>query len=63
MMLPQDGVVGGVPAPMKHRIASMIMALAHTKVACTVIGAIVLGRMWRRMIIGPLVPAATAAST
>jgi hypothetical protein len=27
MMLPQDGMVGGVPAPMKERIASMIMAL------------------------------------
>ena len=27
MMLPQDGMVGGVPAPMKERIASTIMAL------------------------------------
>ena len=27
MMLPHDGMVGGVPAPMKERIASMIMAL------------------------------------
>jgi hypothetical protein len=48
---------------MKDRIASMTMAPAQTKVACTVIGAIVFGRIWRRMIIGPLVPAATAAST
>ena len=29
MMLPQDGMVGGVPAPMKDRIASTIMALAQ----------------------------------
>ena len=29
MMLPQDGMFGGVPAPMKDRIASMIMALAQ----------------------------------
>ena len=29
MMLPQDGVIGGTPAPMKDRIASVIMALAQ----------------------------------
>ena len=29
MMLPQEGVAGGMPAPMKERIASMIMALAQ----------------------------------
>ena len=29
MMLPQDGMVGGVPAPMKERIDSTIMALAQ----------------------------------
>ena len=27
MMLPQDGMVGGVPAPMKDRIASVIIAI------------------------------------
>jgi hypothetical protein len=29
MMLPQEGVIGGTPAPMKERIASMIIALAQ----------------------------------
>ena len=29
MMLPQDGMIGGVPAPMKDRMASMIIALAQ----------------------------------
>ena len=29
MMLPQDGTIGGTPAPMKERMASMIMALAQ----------------------------------
>jgi len=29
-MLPQDGIVGGVPAPMKDRIASTIIALPQT---------------------------------
>ena len=29
MMLPQDGVAGGTPAPMKERIASTIMAEAQ----------------------------------
>src|SRR5258708_6965806 len=29
MMLPQDGMVGGVPAPMKERMDSTIMALAQ----------------------------------
>src|ERR1700744_6209797 len=32
MMLPQLGMIGGVPAPMKDRIASVIMAEAQTKV-------------------------------
>src|SRR5580704_3155180 len=35
-ILPQDGVVGGVPAPMKESAASRIMAVAQTKVACTI---------------------------
>ena len=35
----------------------------HRKVACTVSGARVLGRMWRRMMRGVEVPDATAAST
>jgi hypothetical protein len=30
MMLPHDGTVGGVPAPMKDRIASPSIALAQT---------------------------------
>jgi len=29
MMLPHDGMIGGMPAPMKDRIASTIMALAQ----------------------------------
>src|SRR5215831_8715389 len=30
MMLPHDGIVGGVPAPIKERMDSTIMALAQT---------------------------------
>src|ERR1700722_10744255 len=62
-ILPQDGVVGGVPAPMKDRAASRIMAVAQTKVACTISGDTMPGSRWRTMIIGRDVPAATAAST
>src|SRR5262245_14039467 len=63
MMLPQDGMVGGVPAPIKERIDSTIIALAQIYVACTSIGASELGRMWRRITIGVRVPDADAAST
>src|SRR3981081_2624317 len=31
MMLPQDGMVGGVPAPMKERMDSTIQALGQRK--------------------------------
>ena len=63
MMLPQDGMIGGVPAPMKDRVASAIIADAHRKVAWTSTGARVLGRMCLMMIIGSRVPEAMAAST
>jgi hypothetical protein len=48
---------------MKDRIASVIIAEAQMKVACTISGASVLGRMWRQMIFGMRVPEAIAAST
>src|SRR3954449_1037903 len=63
MMLPQLGMIGGVPAPMKDSDASMIIADAQMKVAFTINGASVFGKMCLRMIIGVRVPDATAAST
>src|SRR5580698_11427208 len=63
MMLPQLGMIGGVPAPMNDRIASVIIADAQMNVAFTISGASVLGRMWRQMITGSRVPDAIAAST
>src|SRR5580693_6008548 len=33
MILPHDGIVGGVPAPMNERLASMTMAAEPTNVA------------------------------
>ncbi len=63
MMLPQLGTCGGVPAPMKLKTASVIMAEAQIKVACTSTGARVLGRMWRHSVRKNPVPAAIAAST
>ena len=62
-MLPQLGISGGVPAPRKLRIASMITAEAQTKVACTIRGAKVFGRMCRIRMLGSLVPTEIAAST
>src|SRR5262245_63161561 len=47
MMLPQLGTLGGVPAPMKDRIDSTIMAEEKMYVPCTSRGATELGRMWR----------------
>ena len=63
MMLPQLGILGGVPAPMNERIASVIIAEPHTYVACTSNGATMLGRICRTRINGSVVPAAIAAST
>ena len=47
MMLPQLGVCGGMPTPRKLSTASVRMAEAAMKVACTISGANRLGRMWR----------------
>ena len=58
MMLPQLGMLGGVPAPMKDRIASVIIAAAAMKVPCTSSGGNVLGRMWRHRIAEKPVPLA-----
>ena len=63
MMLPQLGMIGGVPAPRKDNVASPIMAEAQMKVACTISGASVLGRMCFQMMTGMRVPEAMAAST
>src|ERR1700730_14997324 len=63
MMLPQLGILGGVPAPRKERIASTIIADAATKVPCTRSGGKVLGRMCRHRMRKKPVPLAKAAST
>ena len=63
MMLPQLGMFGGVPAPIKDRIASVIIAPAATNVPWTSSGGNVFGTMWRHRISGKLVPLAIAAST
>ena len=63
MMLPQLGMIGGVPAPMNDNVASVIIAEAQMNVACTISGASVFGRMCFQMIIGIRVPDAIAAST
>src|SRR5580658_4271738 len=63
MMLPQLGMIGGVPAPRKDNVASVIIAEAQMNVACTISGASVLGRMCFQMITGSRVPDAIAAST
>ena len=46
-MLPQEGVGGATPMPMKERKASVKMALGTAKVRVTRITPIVLGIMWR----------------
>ena len=48
---------------MNDRVASAIMADAQMKVACTISGANVFGRMCFQMITGTRVPEAIAAST
>ena len=63
MMLPQLGMLGGVPAPRNDRIASVIIAAAAMKVPCTKSGGNVLGTMWRHKIRVKPVPLAIAAST
>src|SRR5260370_40895991 len=62
MMLPQLGMLGGVPAPRKDRIASTIIAEAATKVPCTRSGGNVLGRICRHRMGKNPVPLAWAAS-
>ena len=49
--------------PRKLRIASIRIAEAQTKVACTIIGANVFGITWRIRIRGTGVPTEIAAST
>jgi peptide/nickel transport system permease protein len=63
MMLPQVGVSGGMPMPRKDRIASTRIAEAAMNVPWTISGAMVLGRMWRTISSGSLVPCMIAAST
>ena len=63
MMLPQLGMIGGVPAPMKDSVASVIIAEAQMNVACTISGASVFGRICFQMMTGTRVPEAMAAST
>src|SRR2546430_11453217 len=63
MMLPQLGMLGGVPAPRNDRIASTIIAEAATKVPWTSKGGSVLGKMCRHRMRKKPVPLACAAST
>ena len=63
MMLPQLGMLGGVPAPMNDRINSVIIAAAAMNVPCTTSGGSVLGTIWRHRINANGVPLAIAAST
>ena len=63
MMLPHVGVCGGMPTPRNDRIASIRIADAAMYVACTISGAIVLGRTCRTSSSGVGVPTAIAAST
>jgi hypothetical protein len=63
MMLPQVGVSGGMPMPRKESTASIRIALAQTKVPCTISAGTVFGRMWRTSSTGVRVPAMMAAST
>ena len=51
-----------MPTPRKLSTASVRMAEAAMKVACTISGANRLGRMWRNRMAGTRVPDATAAS-
>src|SRR5918911_4046716 len=62
-MLPQEGTDGGTPSPRKLRLASITMVDASPKLATTVSGPSVLGRMWRSMIHLPEAPSARAACT
>ncbi|MNR15897.1 hypothetical protein D3C85_1324560 [compost metagenome] len=62
MMLPQLGICGGMPTPRKLSTASVRMADAAMKVACTIRGANRLGRIWRSRMAGTRVPTDTAAS-
>src|SRR5690606_26493771 len=52
MMLPQLGLGGCVPMPRKLRLASMRMAEATQSVMSTMMGAEMLGTMWRKMMTG-----------
>ena len=63
IILPQLGVEGGVPAPMKLSIASVKTAEANIYVACTIKGARVFGNMCRHNKKIKGVPAVMAAST
>ena len=56
-------MLGGTPAPRNNSPASTRIDEAHTYVPCTVSGATVLGRMWRRKILPVRAPPAIAAST
>ena len=63
IMLPQLGVDAGMPTPRNESDASISTADAATKVACTISGATVLGRMWRNIRVQVGVPTEMAPST
>ena len=61
-MAPHDGVGGGTPNPRKLRADSARIATPSPKVTTTMIGAAILGRMWRAMICQSWHPMARATS-
>src|SRR5206468_11283640 len=62
-MEPQLAFDGGTPNPKKLNVDSIKMAEATPKVAATKTGAIVLGRIWRKIVRKSLAPSALAATT
>ena len=63
MMLPHVGVPRSTPTPRKERPASARIAPAVRKLAYTMIGATMFGRIWRARIRHVGTPTARAAST
>src|SRR5947207_3050257 len=62
-MDPQLGLDGGTPNPKKLSVDSIRMADATPNVAATNTGAILLGRIWRKIVRKSLAPSAWAATT
>src|SRR5205085_9293220 len=59
----QLGVGGTTPTPRNESDASVTSAVATPSVACTMIGAVILRQIWRRMIVTGETPTTRAAAT